>query len=180
MTSSNKWENGRKSIRIDGRRIDDLPFGQGNEAKEGLVEFIKTDKLTKSENVKAKYPKHKIAYLESRIKECEQNIVRIKEFKNELKGKIATYRQLIKDCDYRKQELDKYDADSPQDAKVMKELRLKYPPYDIGSMEQQISQFEDGIDRSDDVIEKDYNSIAEIRQVLGLAEQRDKELKSIG
>ncbi len=57
-----------RSIRIDGRRIGDLPLGQGNEAKDGLSEFLKTQKLTKSENIKAKYPKHKIAYLESRTK----------------------------------------------------------------------------------------------------------------
>lgn len=177
--SSNVGENGIESIRLDGMKIQDLPIGLGNEAKEGLSDFIKTDKKNKIESIKAKYPKQDAEYLKASIKECNLNIERIKNFKSDLKNKISEYRQLIKDCDYRENQLNKYDENNPEDSEKMKELRLKYPPYDVDALNKQIEQFEEGIDRSDKVIEDEYTSISEIREVLVLVEQRDRELQNV-
>ena len=167
--------NGPESIRINGMEIGDLPLGQGNEAKEGLAEFLKTDRENQERNIIAKYPSGKLPYLRNSIKVCKANIEKIKGFKAELKIKISEYRSLIDDCRFRDLEMEKHN----DDAEAMKALRLKYPPYDIDAMNQQIQQFEEGIARSDEVIEKDYDSIAEVSRVVALVEQRDKELMSI-
>lgn len=179
MTDRNIGQSGMESIRIDGRQIGNLPLGQGNEAKEGLASFIKTDKETKRNNIAAKFPKHKIEFLKAQVAECRGNIKRIRKFKAEQKGLIAEYRQHLTDCAFRERELAKLCADNPEDAAKMKELRLQYPPYDVDALAAQITQFEEAIDRSDEVIEKDYESISEIESLLALVEQREKELKNV-
>jgi len=177
--TNNIGEIGSKSIRIDGQRISELPIGQGNEAKDGLPGFLKTDRENKASVIRAKYPTQNADYLKASIRECENNIVKIKEFKLELKGKISEYQKMVSNCEFREREMALYDAHNPNDFEAMKGLRLKYPPYDIEAMNKQIYQFQEAVERSDDVIEKDYNSISEIKQVLALVEQRDRELLNI-
>lgn len=179
MRDKNIGQKGMDSIRINGRRIGNLPLGQGNEAKEGLAEFLKTDRETRRNNIAARFPKHKVEFLKAQLRECRNNIKRIREFKAKQKGLIAEYRQLIVDCDMRERELAKLCAENPDDAPKMKELRLKYPPYDVDALKAQIEQFEEAVDRCDDVIEKDYESITEIESILALVEQREKELKNV-
>ena len=176
---SNIGVKGPESLRLKNKKIEDLPLGQNNEARAGLKDFLKTHRETQKENIIAKFPKHKIEYLKASIKECELNIQKIKNFKLELKSQITEYRELIKDCNYRDQELEKLSDNNPEDKKAMKELRLKYPPYNIDAMQQQIDQFYESIDRCDNVIEQDYKSIAEIKEVLALVNQREKELSNI-
>lgn len=177
--NSNIGESGMDSIRLNGMKIEDLPMGQNNEAREGLAQFIKTDKETKANNIRGKYPKQSAEYLEAAIRECEHNIEKIKEFKKDLHAKMRQYQQLVNDCLMRDREMQKYNKENPDDAAKMKELRLKYPPYDIDALNNQIAQFQDGIVRSDEVIEQDFNSISEAKQVLVLVKQRDKELLNI-
>lgn len=172
----NIGQSGPESIRIDGLKIQDLPLGQGNEAKDGLSGFLKTDRETKENNIRANYPNQEADYVRSTIRDCEQNIVRIKAFKIGLKQQVTDYRNLLADCTFRDKEMEQYDNDNPDDADAMKALRLKYPPYDIDALKQQILQFEEGITRSDDVMEKDHNSITAFSQVLVLVEQRDREI----
>lgn len=179
MKDSNIGQTGVDSLRINGAKIDNLPLGQGEKAKEGLVDFLKTERENKERIIRSKYPTQRVDYLKAAIKECETNIKKIKNFKQELKDKISDYRNLIKDATTRELELAKYSRDNPEDIPKIKELNKKYPPYNVEALTEQISQFEDGIIRCDEVIEKDYNSISEIRTVLVLAEQRDRELKNI-
>lgn len=179
MRDRNIGLKGLESLRIDGMKIGNLPLGQGNEAREGLADFLKTEKETLRNNITAKFPKHKRDFLEAQIKECRGNIKRIKNFKEKLKEDILEYRQLIKNCEYRKSELAKYNKENPDDLEKMKEIRLKYPPYDEVALEQQIVQFEEAIERCNDVIEQDYESINEIQQILVLVEQKERELKNV-
>ena len=179
MRDKNIGLTGLESLRIDGMKIGNIPLGQGNEAREGLADFIKTEKETLRNNIIAKFPKHKKDFLEAQVKECKGNIKRIKEFKQKLKSDIQEYRQLIKNCEFREKELVKYNKDNPEDAKAMKELRLKYPPYDVEALQQQINQFEESIERCDEVIEQDFESIMEIQQILTLVQQKEKELKNV-
>lgn len=174
---SNIGESGPQSIRIDGRRISNLPLGQGNEAREGLAEFLKTYKQTKRNNVIAKFPKHRMDVLKAQVKECRGNIKRIKDFKQNLKNQIFEYRQHIKNVELRSKLLDEVD---PNDKAAAKKIRLEYPPYDVDALNQQIIQFEEAIERCDDVIEQDYDSITKIEKIIGLVEQKDRELSSIG
>ena len=179
MKNSNIGKHGNDSIRINGMEIGNLPLGQGNEARDGLAEFLKTEKDTMRNNIAAKFPKHKLDYIKSQVQECKMNIKKIKSFKTKLKEDITEYRKLISDCNFRDKEMAQYDTDNPDDAPRMKELRLKYPPYDIEALNQQITQFEESIERCDEVIEKEYNSVNEIQQTLILVEQREKELRNV-
>ena len=47
-------------------------------------------------------------------------------------------------------------------------------------MEQQIIQSTEAIERADGVIAKEYASIAELRELKGLCEQRDMKLRYLG
>lgn len=176
MKDSNIGQVGVSSIRIDGLKIGNLPLGQGNDAKTGLVGFLKTDKETRVNNILAKYPKHKLEFLQSQIRECRRNIERMKDLKCQLREKISEYRKLIVDCMHGEQELMKCDDKTSIRAK---ELRLKYPAYDIDALDIQIKQFEDTIVNCDRVIEQDHESIVEIGKVLSLVEQRERELKNV-
>ena len=111
MKDKNIGLTGLESLRIDGMKIGNIPLGQGNEAREGLADFIKTERETLRNNIIAKFPKHKKDFLEAQVKECKGNIKRIKEFKQKLKSNIQEYRQLIKNCEFREKELVKYDKD---------------------------------------------------------------------
>ena len=44
MKDNNVGQEGYESLRINGSKIDNLPLGQGEKARQGLAEFIKTDK----------------------------------------------------------------------------------------------------------------------------------------
>lgn len=179
MKDPNIGQNGAGSIRINGQRIENLPLGQGNQAKEGLAEFLRTEKETKRNNIEAKFPKHKLEFLKAQAKECRSNIKKIREFKGQQKDLIAEYRQYIKDCERRELELASLCAENPEDADRIKELRLKFPPYDTEALQNQIAQFEEAIERCDAVIEQEYESITEIEGLIALVEQREKELKSV-
>lgn len=62
----------------------------------------------------------------------------------------------------------------------IKSLRVNYPPYDVKAMDEQIGQFRDAIIDADEVIIKEYKSIAEFTGVLALCQQRDHELRGLG
>ena len=46
MKDKNIGLTGLESLRIDGMKIGNIPLGQGNEAREGLADFIKTERET--------------------------------------------------------------------------------------------------------------------------------------
>jgi len=177
MKDNNIGKTGADSLRVDGMQIGNLPLGQGNEAKEGLADFLETHHETLRNNIAAKFPKHKVEFLKARIQECEGNIQKIKNFKQDLKAKISEYRLLIKEVTLADEQIKQLDPE--QHKEQIKKIRKKTPPYNIPALNQQIVQFEDAIERCDVTIEQDYDSISEIREVLALAEQRDKELRNI-
>ena len=116
MKDKNIGQEGLSSIRINGSKIENLPLGQGESAKNGLSEFIKTDKET---------------------------------------------------------------TGNPEHSEAINELLKRFPPYNIKALEDQITQFEESIDRCNNVIEKEFESIAEFTKNLALVQQRDRELKAI-
>ena len=77
--SSNIGEVGVDSVRIGGMTPDDLPIGEGHQAALQLPGARELERQGKIANVRARYPMHDVAYLESRITEA--------------RGMIATFRQ---------------------------------------------------------------------------------------
>ena len=179
MKDNNKGKEGLDSLRINGSKIDNLPLGQGEKAKEGLVDFLKTDKETKENNIRAKYPKVSEEYIHTTIKELNSNIQRVKGLKKDLSAKISEYRTLVAQGQIRDSQIEQLNKDNPEDAKKIKELLKQYPPYNIEALETQIGQFETSIERCDSVIEQEYESIAEFTKNLALVQQRDRELRTI-
>jgi predicted RNase H-like nuclease (RuvC/YqgF family) len=175
---------GVDSIRIKGRKIQELPLGQGNEAKAQLPMAIEDERLAAIETVNAEYPTHRIDYLLSRIKECEENKDRMQTTTDQLNTMTSEYNGQIKMCEHRDREIEKLqkasDSSPSQVEAGVKELKRKYPPYDIAAMEQQIVQNGEGIERCKQVVIAEDASIKEFTEVLTLCRQRDKALAKLG
>ena len=178
---------GVESIRNKGREIQDLPLGQGNEAKAQLPTAIEDERLGAIETVNAEYPTHRIDYLLSRIKECEENKTRMNGTIDQLNTMTSEYKGQIGMCIHRDKEIAKlteqHEAsmmrqDEYDDA--VKELKRKYPAYSVLAMEQQIVQNNEGIERCRKVIEAEDTSIKEFSEVHSLCKVRDKELAKLG
>ncbi|MDB4490055.1 hypothetical protein N9045_00925 [bacterium] len=179
MKDNNVGQEGYESLRINGSKIGNLPLGQGEKARQGLAEFIKTEKQTKVNNIKAKYPNVSEAYIEAALKELKNNISRVKQMKNGMKDKIAEYSTLVTQSQVRDAQTAQLSKDNPAEAKQIKELLKKYPPYNVKALQDQIEQFEQSIDRCNSVLEREYESIAEFRGTLALIKQREIELRNI-
>jgi hypothetical protein len=178
---------GVESIRIKGRKIEDLPLGQGNEAKAQLPAAIETERLDNIAGINAKYPALRIDYIDSRVSECEQNITRIQGTMTQQATMISEYEGHIKMSDYRDKEIvkleDKFMLDEITDETLKAEKKAlfkRFLPFSIPAMEQQIVQCNEAIERCNDVIKKEHESIAEFTEARALCKQRDIELAQYG
>ncbi len=179
MRDKNVGQEGVESLRINGSKLDNLPLGQGEKAKEGLADFLKTDRETKENNIKAKYPKVSAEYIHGVLKELKANVKRVRKMREDLKGQIFEYTTLIAQGKIRDSQIEMFNKNNPEDAEKIKQLLKQYPPYNIQALEDQINQFEQSIKRCDSVIDKEYDSIAEFTKNLALVQQRDLELKAL-
>ena len=186
---------GVDSIRIRGKRVDELPLGTGNEAKAQMPLAIEQERLNAIATVNAEFPTHRIDYLVSRVKECEENKDRMHKTIEQLSTMTSEYRGQIKMCEHRDKEVAKLDIalldkevangtlteqDLEQHTTAAKALFKQCPPYDVAAMEQQIVQNGEGIERCKAVIVEEDKSIREFTEVVTLCRQRDKELNKLG
>lgn len=184
---SNIGQEGVESIRIKGKRIEDLPLGQGNEAKEQLPDAIETQRINKIEGVIAKFPKQRIDYLDSRIVECKGNIDRMMKTITEQNQMISDYKGHIAMCKHRDTLIERQECklinkkitqeEFDEDKKL---LNKQFLPYDVAAMEQQIVQCEEGIERCNEVIKRENLSVTEFSEVRALCVHRDLELAKYG
>lgn len=179
-STKNIGESGPNSIRIGGMKICDLPIAESAAAKQQLPLALDTERQNKIDDVIAGAPKQRVTYLESRIIECQANVVRISEMKSQQQATISEYVSQISLCKFRDGEISKLGEDDSDYDKKAKDLYKQFPPYDVKAMEQQIEQSEESIIRADEVIAKEYTSIAELRELLVLCQQRDTLLRSLG
>lgn len=177
---SNVGKEGMDSIRIDGMPINHLPLVPLAHVKAQMIDVRKTQRQNKIDGIKAKYPSQRVAYLESRIKECNENIDRIQALIGQNNAKIQEYTSIIMLCKIRDEEISKIPDDAPDRDTRIKDWQKRVPPYKVEAMETQISQFQEAIDRATEVIAQEYKSIAEFNEVLGLCRQRDLELRNLG
>lgn len=181
--NSNIGQTGVESIRIRGQRIEDLPLGQGNEAMAQLPDAIETARLNKIAGINAEFPKHRVDYLLSRIKECRENVTRITTTIGQQNTMINDYKGHISLCRYRDKEIEKLNGSVENEDDVqaqIKDLKKRFPPYDVAAMEQQIVQCNEAIERCNKVIQQEHDSVAEFEGVLALCRQRDIELAKWG
>ncbi|KPK66528.1 MAG: hypothetical protein AMS21_01850 [Gemmatimonas sp. SG8_38_2] len=173
--SSNIGQKGVASIRLKGRRIEDMPLGTGNQAKEQLADAIETERLNAIAEVNAKYPHQRVDYLSARINECEMNKNRMKGFIADTQAKISEYQQLIMNCTVRDKLLK-----SEDDEDRRKVIYREWGRWDESALKAQIEQFRESIAATEDVIRQEDEAIREHTEVIGLCRQRDKELAKLG
>lgn len=171
----NIGETGVESIRLKGMRISELPIAENALARPQLPLAEDVQRKNGINNILAGAPKQSVAYLKSRTVECQQNIERISALKAREGDLISEYSGLIRLCEMRDTELEK--LESPQE---IADLKKRFPPYDIDRMKQQIVQSTESIARSDVVIAKEHDGIAELREVMALCKKRDSDLRNLG
>jgi uncharacterized coiled-coil DUF342 family protein len=178
---------GVDSIRLRGKRVEELPLGTGNEAKAQLPLAIEDERLNAIKAVNAEFPAHRIDYLVSRIKECEENKDRMHKTIDQLNTMSSEYNGQIKMCQHRDDEIYKLEKGHGSNGittevrdQGIKELKKQFPPYNVEAMEQQIVQNGEGIGRCKEVIVAEDASIKEFTEVVTLCKERDKQLHRLG
>jgi len=181
---SNIGQTGVSSIRVKGQRVEDLPLGLGNQAKEQLADAIETERLNAIAEVNAKYPHQRVDYLSGRINECEANKNRMKAFISETRVKITEYQTLIMGCKVRDRMLAELEDDHQRTGLDYggrrKEILNQWGRWQEDELKKQIVQFEQSIAACEDVIEQENASIREHTEVITLCRERDKELAKLG
>lgn len=179
-TRGNIGVEGVESIRIGDMQICDLPIAEGAIAKQQLPLAEDTERQNKINNILGGYPTHKVSYLEARIKEAETNIVRISQMKAEQAAMISEYTSQITLCKFRDEEIARIDEDDTEKDTKVKELFKRFPPYKVEAMTTQITQSSETMERGDEIIAQEYKSIADLREIRALCEQRDIKLRHLG
>lgn len=184
--NSNEGQTGVESIRIGGNKIDELPIAEAAITKQQWPDIIKASKDNVIENVKARYPKQTIAWIAGAIRECNDSIKRVRNLAVSQQKMIDDYLGHISLCEYRDKEIcrteEKYllgadDADIKQE---IKELKLRFPPYNVDAMRIQIKQCREAIERSNEVIDKEHDSISKLKELHVQCTKRDNELRELG
>ncbi len=184
---SNIGITGISSIRIGGMTLDTLPMAEAALTKQQWPEIEAANIKQEIENILGKYPRTTIVYLESRVKECLNNIERVRKLITDQNTMINEYSAQISLCTHRDRELKKLEEQLKADEISLndrdnkaKALKLQFPLYDVGAMKQQIEQCKEAILRSDVVIDTEFKSIFQLRDTITLCRQRDADLKPYG
>lgn len=187
--SDNSDEVGVESIRINGQRISELPFGASQRAAEQIPLALATEKQQKISDVLARYPRATREYIDARLHECTCAISDFTRVKKETQQKIADFTLLAQTQQGEnftdiEDELYAIGARSDiglEEKKVLiKERRANVCDYDRNSLYRQITQFQENIERLDAAIQAENDSITELKVLLGKLEIRDAELKQLG
>ena len=91
MIDSNKGEKGIPSIRLNGKRIEDLPIAESAGAQSQLPTVRETERQNRIAVVLSRYPRGSLAYYESRVRESRENISRMARTRSGLQHKIEEY-----------------------------------------------------------------------------------------
>lgn len=188
--SSNIGEVGVGSIRIAGQRVEDLPLGQGNEAKVQIPLAMDMERQQKIATVIASFPTGKKVYFQSRIDEANSNIRGFGKQRVLRRRWIGEYRNTLKEIEGQPnvRELDdeifavsqRTDIDLAEKTSIIHNMKEGYTTYEPEAMETQMAQYEVDIERYDTAIQEENDSIGVLRQTIGLVDMRDHELKNLG
>lgn len=184
--TSNIGESGVSSIRLKGQRVEELPLGANNEAKEQLVLAQETERLNKIATINAEYPSQRVDWLASRVNECEANKQRMRKMMAETNGRIQEYQGLMLKCGVRDQLLQELD-DEPKHLRTGDEYKAKHRSilnewgrWDEAALAQQIEQDKEALERFEGVIAEEDASIKELSETIALCRERDRKLAELG
>lgn len=171
-------EVGLTSIRLGGRSLEELTPFEYAHVREQLPDYEKTQAENEIAAIKARYPRPSIAYVDSRIKEARENLLKIASMKERERARVAEYNVHIGLCAQRDNMIA---ALHPlDDIEHIRLLRKQFPPYDVEALRQQIVQCEESIKRCEDIAQQENDSIAALSEVRVLCQERDKELRKLG
>lgn len=173
-------DTGIDTIRLGGQRVSELPWTSQAQIRNDLKLAEDTERQNKIDNVLARYPKQSVGYLQSRIDECLENIKRMNQHKSDTGNRLSDYAAQISLCEHRDREIARIPEDALDREAQIKDLKKRFPPYDVVEMQKQVLQFKEDIIRFDRVIETENASIAEHEKYKALCESRDRELKQLG
>lgn len=171
---------GIDSIRINGMTIEELPFAAQAHARAQLPLAQENARKKKIENILAGYPPQRVSYLRSRIRECEESILRMAKMRDQNLAKVEEYRGIIVMCEFRDKEIERIPLDDPERDKKIRELNTRFPPYNVAAMETQIVQFRESAARAEEVATTERKAIQELTSVLTLCLRRDEDLRRMG
>lgn len=184
--TSNIGQTGVKSIRLNGMKVEDLPIGEAARVQPQMELARDTERQNKAEGIIAKYPTQRVDYLEGRIREAKTNQENMARLAQVEQGRIQEYQGHIEMCKHRDREVARLEksrgtpgttSEGIDDA--IKALKRQFP-YVIDRLEAQIEISNESIERFNEVVRRESHDIEEMGQVLGLAKQRDLELKNLG
>lgn len=173
--SSNIGEIGPESLRLGGRTIDQLPIAEAAHAKQGMPDFLKSERQNQIERIKGAYPKQTLAWIDGTIRECTHNLGRVRDLIGGQNKMINEYMGQIHLCKHRDKLLEK-----TEDPDEIKALKKQFPLYDVQAMKQQVKQCREAINRSNVVIDKEHDSIAELKKLRAKCVERDEKLAELG
>lgn len=180
MSKKNTGELGRKSIRLGGYTIDDLPIAEAALTRHQMTIVDEDERQAAIKHIIHRYPKQRVPYLRSRLAECNENIARIHQLRDKNVASISEYQGQISLCEHRDRELAKIGDDDPDKIEKIKQLKRDFPLYNVQKMEEQIVMFKESVDRAEEVVETERNSIQEFTAVLALCMRRDEDLRRLG
>ena len=174
---SNVGQSGADSIRIGGMTRDTLGMAEAALTNQQWPSAVASNAQQEIENLKSQYPKGSISYYNSRRAECFENIKRVQDLKTQQDTMIEEYNGHIALCKHREKLIADID---PEDRDAIKAVNKQYPPYSVKAMEQQLVQCREAIQRCDDVVAAEYDSISELDKAIERCKMRNVELQKLG
>lgn len=178
--TSNYGIGGVESIRLGGMVSEDLPLAEAAQAREGITKARETERQNKINDILITSPKQKIDYLESRIVECRVNIGMQNQSISDIQTKISEYSSQITLCEFRDKEIERIEIDDPKRKEIIKDLKKRFPLYNVQAMKDQIGQFKLSNELAMKCIIQENDSIAELTGVIAECKKRDTDLKKLG
>lgn len=203
MSNENKGVTGAASLRLQGRKISELPLALRTRIDQEIPAFIESQRKNKVDLIIARYPKGNIPMYEAMIRECEQNQQRMVQAKADCFREMEIYQELIRNNEGRdaeevdaeiaemaacywephKDNAELWDAEKnlpipgtlvfQELRKRIKALNAQKKPYDDDGLWKQFRLFQESRDRYDEVVKKEAESIMVLREAINLMRQRD-------
>ena len=200
MSDENKGVSGPASLRIGHRKVSELPFGLGEQAKQQMPAFIEEQRRNKVDAILARFPRGNVGYFEARIAECQANLVRFAAAKEDCLKRMDDYQGLLRNNEGRPhEEVDEeiaelgrvFVAEHGHDPSLVangrpvpgtvpfqqlreqiKALNAQKIPYEDEALWEQIKKFQEERDRYDEVAKVESESILELKGAFQLVHQR--------
>ena len=174
--SSNKGVYGPDSLRLNGKKVDELPIAEARQVIDQLPMVNAMDRMNQIEDIKAKYPKQEVAWIDGAYRECNGNMHAVRDLAARTQQQIDEYMGHIALCKHR----DKLIGQANGDKIKLKEINAQFPPYNVKAMKQQIAQFRQTINRCNDVVDQEQTTMEELKTLRSKCVERDEKLKSLG